>query len=613
MLFLDQKYLEFIENLNEGIWIIDADAKTTFVNTHMAEMLGYTLNEMIGKHIFYFMDEAVIESAKNNLQRRAQGLRESLQFEFKHKNGRKVITSLNTYPLLHNDGKYNGALAAITDITERKDLGKIVHQLEIKFKSIFDYASIGLAILSKNMQIIDANDDFCEKLQYSKDEIVNISFLSIILPENKSELISNIDKLIDGTSDAFMAEYKFIRKNGSTGWGFTNYFAVKEGRNKEIKIIFSLRDITEKKNIEYELIKSEALFRNILEHSDAAITICDRELRSLYANPAAFDQFGKKREAVPPRRHMCEELPNLSGHYEKWEKRVLDCFSSGIANQYSDVDQIGSKSISSESYTNPIRDKKGNIFAVAIFFRDVTKRKQIEKESHEQEKFTVLGKMAAHLSHEIRSPLASISMNVDLLSKNLKLGERQQKSFEIIDEEIKRLNHLLKEILSFSGEFHLNKMNFDIKETIENIYSIFKASFKCKNIKFVNSVNSQIIHADADKIKSVFICLIENSMEAIDNNGDIKVYSHCISNDNIFELFNDNIFEFFIKDSGCGFENNAKLFDPFYTTKEKGTGLGLPIAKNIIEKHGGTINLVSSRPGETIFKINLPINEKNNQ
>ena len=605
MLFLDQKFLEFIENLNEGIWIIDADANTTFVNTRMAEMLGYTPNEMIGKHLFYFMDEAVVESAKNNLQRRAQGLRENLRFEFKHKNGREVITSLNTYPLMQNDGKYNGALAAITDITERKDLGKIVHQLEIKFKSIFDYASIGLAILSKDMQILDANDNFCEKLQYSKDEILNIGLLSIILPENKSEVIDNIDKLIDGTSDAFMAEYKFIRKKGSIGWGFTNYFAVKEGKNKEIKIIFSLRDITEKKNIEYELIKSEALFRNVLEHSDAAITICDRELRSLYANSSAFDQFGKKREAVPPRRHMCEGLPNLSGYYEKWEKRVLDCFSSGIANQYSDVDQIGSNSISSESYTNPIRDEKGNIFAVAIFFRDVTKRKQIEKESHEQEKFAVLGKMAAHLSHEIRSPLASISMNVDLLSKNLKLGERQQKSFEIIDEEIKRLNHLLKEILGFSGEFHLNKMNFDIKEAIENIYSIFKASFKCKNIKFVNSVNSQIIHADADKIKSVFISLIENSMEAIDNNGDIKVYSHCISNNNIFELF--------IKDSGCGFENNAKLFDPFYTTKEKGTGLGLPIAKNIIEKHGGTINLVSSRPGETIFKINLPINEKNNQ
>src|SRR3972149_4314716 len=304
MLFLDQKFLEFIENLNEGIWIIDADANTTFVNTRMAEMLGYTPNEMIGKHLFYFMDEAMVESAKNNLQRRAQGLRENLRFEFKHKNGREVITSLNTYPLMQNDGKYNGALAAITDITERKDLGKIVHQLEIKFKSIFDYASIGLAILSKDMQILDANDDFCEKLQYSKDEIVNISFLSIILPENKSELINNIDKLIDGTSDAFMAEYKFIRKNGSTGWGFTNYFAVKARENKEIKIIFSLRDITEKKNIEYELIKSEALFRGVLEHSEVAITIWDRELRNIYANPVALELFGRGRNTVPQRRLM---------------------------------------------------------------------------------------------------------------------------------------------------------------------------------------------------------------------------------------------------------------------------------------------------------------------
>ena len=125
------------------------------------------------------------------------------------------------------------------------------------------------------------------------------------------------------------------------------------------------------------------------------------------------------------------------------------------------------KHIASESTTTPIRDSDGNIFAVAIIFRDVTARKKMEKELLEKEKFAALGQMAAHLSHEIRSPLASISMNMDLLSKSLKLNNTESKSFKLINGEIERLTELLQDTLDFSKEFYLNKINFDIRETLE--------------------------------------------------------------------------------------------------------------------------------------------------
>ncbi len=570
----------------------------------MAEMLGYTPDEMIGRHLFSFMDDSAIEIAKNNLQRRKQGFRESLEFEYIHKNGKKVLTSLNSYPLFSNDGKYNGALGAFFDITEQKNLQETSRQLELKFKSIFDSASIGLAILNKDLKVLKANKRLCEISEYPKDELHQKNILSILDPELKEEITKNIADLLCGSSNAFNSEYKFFKKNGFVGTAIINFFVFTEGQNGEQKIVFSLRDISGRKNLEYELFNKEALFKGVLEYSTAAITIWDSELKNLYANPAAFEIFGRDRNTIPQKRLMREGAPNFPHIFEKWEKRVLDCFSWGKSSTYSDVDDFAGKTIISESHTNPIRDKSGKVFAVAIIFRNVTERKKIEQNLIANEKLIMLGKMAAHLSHEIRSPLASIRMNLDFLIQNLSADEKQKKSFDLINGEILRLNNLLKEILSFSGEFSIKKTSFDIKETIEKIEFLIRPNLKAKKIIFVNNVDSQIINGDADKIEGVIIDLIENSIEAITSKGTIEIYSYHKSSEDIYELF--------IKDTGCGVENSSKLFDPFYTTKKGGTGLGLPIAKNIIEKHGGSINLVLSKPGETIFQIKLPINEKIN-
>lgn len=605
MLDFNQKFLDFVENLEEGIWMIDQNAKTIYANSYIANMLGYTKHEMLGKHLFYFMDAPAVESAKKYLRRRAEGIIENHDFEFTCKTGEKVLTNLNTYPLLDRDGIYNGSIAAITNLTERKKLEEIAHQLEVKFKAVFDYASIGLAILNNDLQIIDANKKMCDNLQYSKAELLNISIEEIVSPEYKDEVLRNKEGLVKGTSSAFQTEYKFIRKDGSFGWGITNFFIVKEDQSLLTQIIFTLRDITEKKNLEHEIFNREAIFKSVFEYSSAAIIVFDRELRNLYVNPVAFDIVGRKREAVLNKRHMSEGLPNLPDFYQKWEKRVLDAFSSGKSNQFADVDQIGGKCINSESSTMPIRDQEDNVFAVAVIFRDVTKRKQLEKEIIENEKFAAMGQTAAHLSHEIRAPLASISMNMDLLSKSLKLNNTEFKSFKLINEEIERLTELVQNILDFSREFYLHKINFDIRETLNKVCTLLKPNFKEKAIEFENKVESQLIIGDADKIEAVLIDVIKNSIEAIDKKGKIKIYSHSKAAENIFELF--------IEDSGRGVDNVLKIFDPFYTTKTRGTGLGLSIAKIIIEKHGGTIQLVSSRPGLTIFQINLPINEKANE
>ena len=116
----ETKYRQLVENLNEGIWVIDEKGKTAFVNSHMAEMLGYTVEEMLGRHLFSFMDEQGVQNAMIKLERRQQGIKEQHDFEFQRKDGTRIYTTLETGPVTDEDGNYKGAIAGVIDITNQK-------------------------------------------------------------------------------------------------------------------------------------------------------------------------------------------------------------------------------------------------------------------------------------------------------------------------------------------------------------------------------------------------------------------------------------------------------------------------------------------------------------
>lgn len=116
----EERYRALVENLQEGIWAIDAEARTTFVTERMAEMLGYTVGEMLGRRLFSFMDERGIEICKGNLEPRRQLIKEQHDFEFLRKDGTRLHATLATAPITDDDGNYIGALAGVIDITERK-------------------------------------------------------------------------------------------------------------------------------------------------------------------------------------------------------------------------------------------------------------------------------------------------------------------------------------------------------------------------------------------------------------------------------------------------------------------------------------------------------------
>ncbi|MCX7833087.1 MAG: response regulator [Ignavibacteria bacterium] len=232
--------------------------------------------------------------------------------------------------------------------------------------------------------------------------------------------------------------------------------------------------------------------------------------------------------------------------------------------------------------------------------KEIKQRKLAEEELKKSERLATIGKMAAILAHEIRNPLNSIKINTDVLSCINDLNETNKKRIQIIQTEINRLENLVKEVLQFSKNITLYKNEFNLTNFVDQVIHQIQPDCLVKGIMIMNNTDNVIINADMEKLKQVFLNMFYNSIDAMTENGVIEVYTDVLKSK----------IKIFIKDNGYGVEYPDRIFEPFFTTKEKGTGIGLALSQNIIEHHNGKLELVSTRPGETIFCITLPLNKK---
>lgn len=232
--------------------------------------------------------------------------------------------------------------------------------------------------------------------------------------------------------------------------------------------------------------------------------------------------------------------------------------------------------------------------------KEMEHRLLIEEELRKADKLATIGKMSAILAHEIRNPLNSIKINADILIDTANFTDNQKKRIKIIQKEVDRLNNLVKDVLLFSRQTELLNTEFVFNIFLEGLHSQLKDYFTEKKINFYYETPEVKIKGDVEKLKQVFLNLIINASDAIFENGTIKIKAYI---DNEKQRFYVDII-----DNGSGVPNPDKLFEPFHTTKNLGTGLGLSISQNILKQHNGDLYLVSSKPTETIFRIELLLN-----
>ncbi len=349
------------------------------------------------------------------------------------------------------------------------------------------------------------------------------------------------------------------------------------------------------KNNSSELKKKEnriSLLLNAFEESSAAIAIVDQEFKIIESNQQFSDIVNRGKNELLNSYIYNIQFNNKLSEYFNMIKNELQLYSKfrGELNYFDKVLLI--------SVTPSTADNKfyGYLFVEV----DVSEQKILEEQLINSEKLAALGKMAAVLAHEIKTPLTSIKMNADIIAEAFQLNDDEKENLAIIQTEINRLNDLVKDVLQFSRQMDLDYSKFNLFELIETLKLQLVNELKIKNITFNNNVENIFINADKNKLTQVFLNLIDNSIEAVSSSGEIKLSSVIDKETGRLKIY--------VFDDGNGIGSGTKVFEPFFTTKSSGTGLGLSIAQKIIEQHKGSIILVSSEQGKTIFEITLPQN-----
>lgn len=236
---------------------------------------------------------------------------------------------------------------------------------------------------------------------------------------------------------------------------------------------------------------------------------------------------------------------------------------------------------------------------------EVERQMQEEKlKIQERDKLAAIGQMAAGIAHEVRNPLTTIKGFVQLLYKyDVKKNEKLLANYlETIDKEIDRMNDLLKDFLQFAKPVRPKLSANNLNQIVKDISVLIEAQCISQCIRFEMTIDSDLpnIFCDYDQIKQVIVNIALNGIDAMQQSA-VKLLQISTDHNQEYVFFN-------IADSGSGMteEQQKKIFDPFYTTKENGTGLGLSVCYAIIENHHGRIEVTSLVNKGTVFKIALP-------
>ncbi|MUK90743.1 PAS domain S-box protein [Ornithinibacillus sp. L9] len=242
-----------------------------------------------------------------------------------------------------------------------------------------------------------------------------------------------------------------------------------------------------------------------------------------------------------------------------------------------------------------LKDDNSNIYYLSTL-RDITDKKEIEEMMVRSEKMSIAGQLAAGVAHEIRNPLTSIKGFLQLLQAGV---NRKDVYYKIMIDEIEKMEKITSELLFISKPLTDQKQNESIGQMIEDVVKLLKSQAKLKNIEITYSKDVELsIFCDRSQIKQVLLNLIKNAIEAMEESGTIDISIGHV----------DSCIQIDVIDEGPGIPEEVihKLGEPFFTTKENGTGLGLMITKQILERHDATLEIFQNEDKGSTFRMRFP-------
>ncbi len=634
----EEKYRKIFENTIEGIFQTSPEGKFFTVNPSLAKMFGYSSPEEMISSVNDIDCQIYVNPgdrlrfketlAKNN---KITGF----ELEAYKKNGQKVWHTLNAYTVRDKNDAILYYEGTCEDITARKEMEEALRLEKLKLETASLAGKVGLWTWHIETGIIEWSGSISSMLYYNPEELSGSISLwkDTIHPDDRERVMISLNNHLKENT-RYRIDYRIRRKDGTYTWWLVTGSTERDSDGNAIKMSGACVDITERKLIEEELMKTRALFKAALEQSPVGITIVDwPDMKFCMVNNTATRITGI---------HHGDYI-NISGKTtdkDSWELFYPDGKKCGIKDFpltksildgefIKDQLMLIKRSSGITRYilvsSAPVFNDSGEIIAGICIFPDVTEARKAEEEKLEMEKKLLhaqklesLGVMAGGIAHDFNNLLMALLGNLELARMDISPFSPAVTYIDGALQASRRAADLTRQMLAYSGKGKFVISNINLNELVEENYHLFKASLsKSAILKLDMSPSIPGMEGDPGQIQQIIMNLITNASEAIgDKSGVITLATgmeHCerayLEKSRLEEIPPEGTFVYIeVKDTGCGMDKEIqdRLFDPFFTTKFTGRGLGMSAVIGIIKSHRGAIIVDSVRGMGTSIKVFFP-------
>lgn len=607
----EKRYRVLFDQSPDGIVIVNMEGKIIEFNEAAHLDLGYTKEEFSQLSV---TDLDPYEGPEEVQSRLRKIMREGkVNFYVKHRTKQGELRDVHVIiqPIMFSGSSaFHGIWH---DITEIKKIRDALEDKTAEQNAILENSLVGIAFL-KNRRFIWINSKMEETFGYSKDELIGQT-TEIFFPSR--EIYEQFGKEaypLIAAGETYFLERPMKRKNGSVFWCSISGKAIAPD-SLEKGSIWILQDISERKEAEEKIRQSEQFVRKILDTVDEGFIVIDPDYRILTVNKAYCAQVGGCDNDIVG--SYCFEISHKINRpcFETGEEcAVWHVFATGephtSLHRHADVK---GNVLYVETKAYPIKDASGKVTSAIETINNITEKHLLEEERLKTQKLESIGTLAGGIAHDFNNLLQSIFGYISMAKLRI---SNPREALSVLGQAEKALDmsvSLTKQLLTFSKGGNPVKKPISLVPMIENA-----ARFALSGSRSICQFNIEQglwrVDADEGQLGQVIQNIVLNADQAMPEGGTIGFTAkNVLRPDNEHpQLPKVKYVEISVKDYGIGIPEKhlQKIFDPYFTTKEKGSGLGLATSYSIIRNHGGLINVTSEAGKGTTFFIYLPATEK---